>query len=211
MASPAPSDFQAIVEPDLGVLLDDLTPRIARILDAALTLFAAQGYRTTTMEDIGAALDVRGPSLYKHVASKQDLLAQIMIGTMARLQRDHDLAVATSDDVVDQLARAVETHVRFHSRYRRESFVGNRELSSLDPESSFQVKEMRRAYEHSFRALVTSGVEAGQFEVRNPKLAAYTLIDMGLGVSMWFRDDGEFSVDQIAYHYADLAMRVVGR
>lgn len=197
--------------PDLGILADDLSPRMHRILDAALGLFAAQGFRSTTMEEIGAALDVRGPSLYKHVASKQDMLTQIMIGIMARLQSDHDQAVATSDDVIVQLHRAVEAHVRFHSRYRRESFVGNREIQSLDPEVQFEVKAMRRAYEHSFRSLVSAGIDTGVFEVRSAKLAAYTLLDMGIGVSLWFRDDGEFSIDQIAYHYADLAMRVVGR
>lgn len=197
--------------PDLGVLIDGLSPRIARILDAALTQFAAQGYAATTMEDIGQALDVRGPSLYKHVASKHELLSQIMIGTMARLQRDHDQAVATSDDLSERLRRAVEAHVRFHTRYRREVAVGNRELSSLVPEMSYEVKQMRRAYEHSFRDLITVGAERGVFEVRSPKLAAYTLLDMGIGLSLWFRDDGEFSADQVAYHYADLAMRVVGR
>ncbi len=197
--------------PDLGVLIDGLSPRISRILDAALTLFAAQGYAATTMEDIGGALDVRGPSLYKHVASKHELLSQLMIGTMARLQRDHDQAVATSDDLVQQLRRAVEAHVRFHSRYRREVAVGNRELASLNPEMSYEVKQMRRAYEHSFRDLITRGAETGVFEVRSAKLAAYTMLDMGIGLSLWFRDDGEFSADQVAYHYADLAMRVVGR
>lgn len=197
--------------PDLGVLIDGLSPRVARILDAALTLFAAQGYAATTMEDIGGALDVRGPSLYKHVASKHELLSQIMTGTMARLQRDHDQAVDTSDELVEQLRRAVEAHVRFHTRYRREVAVGNRELSSLSPEMSYEVKQMRRAYEHSFRDLIAVGAERGVFEVRSSKLAAYTLLDMGIGLSLWFRDDGEFSADQVAYHYADLAMRVVGR
>lgn len=197
--------------PDLGVLIDGLSPRVARILDAALTLFAAEGYAATTMEDIGQALDVRGPSLYKHVASKHELLSQIMIGTMARLQRDHDQAVDTSDDLIHQLRRAVEAHVRFHTRYRREVAIGNRELSSLSPEMSYEVKQMRRAYEHSFRDLITTGEDRGVFEVRSPKLAAYTLLDMGIGLSLWFRDDGEFSADQVAYHYADLAMRVVGR
>jgi hypothetical protein len=29
---------------------------------------------------------------------------------------------------------------------------------------------------------------------------------MGVGVAVWFREDGEFSVDEVAYRYGDLAM-----
>ncbi|MEZ5229006.1 MAG: hypothetical protein R2710_20780 [Acidimicrobiales bacterium] len=93
----------------------------------------------------------------------------------------------------------------------REVAVGNRELASLSPEMSFEVKQMRRAW----RALVPRPHHPGcrDRRVRGPlaELMAYTMLDMGIGLSLWFRDDGEFSADQVAYHYADLAMRVVGR
>ena len=46
--------------------------------------------------------------------------------------------------------------------------------------------------------------------MRSPKLTTFALLDMGTGVAVWFRDDGEASVDEIAYHYGDLAMRLVG-
>ncbi len=44
------------------------------ISNAALRLFSDRGYQATTMDDLGAALGIRGPSLYKHVRSKHDLL-----------------------------------------------------------------------------------------------------------------------------------------
>ena len=44
-----------------------------RILDAALELFASQGYEQVTMEDIAGAVDIKAPSLYKHFAGKQEI------------------------------------------------------------------------------------------------------------------------------------------
>ncbi|GAA4024251.1 MULTISPECIES: hypothetical protein [Streptomyces] len=41
------------------------------------------------MADIGRGVGIRGPSLYRHVAPKQDVLAQIMIGTMEDLLAAH--------------------------------------------------------------------------------------------------------------------------
>lgn len=195
----------------LGIAVRGLSERYVDILGAALGLFAERGYRSTTMDDIAAELNIRGPSLYKHVASKQVLLADLMLGTMARLQADHDAAVASTADPVERLRRAVEAHVRYHARHRSEAFIGNRELNNLEPAHLERLLERRRAYEGSFRRLVQDGVDAGVFDVHSVKLASYALLDLGIGVAVWFRDDGELSVDEVAYSYGDFAMRLVGR
>jgi AcrR family transcriptional regulator len=162
------------------------------------------------MDDIGAALDMKGPSLYKHVRSKQDLLAELMSRSIHTVQAAHDAAVATTDDVSLQLRRAVEAHVRFHARNRLDAFLGSRELGSLAAEHRAGIVHLRKAYERSFRRLVDAGVAAGRFRVTSPKLTTFALLDMGTGVAVWFRDDGDASVDEVAYLYGDLAMRLVG-
>ena len=177
---------------------------------AALRLFATQGYRATTMADIGAAVGMRGPSLYKHVASKQELLAEIMISTMERLIEGTREATASTDDVREQLRRAVEAHVRYHARCRLEAFVGNREIGNLEQPDRDRVLRRRGEYERGFRRLIERGADEGVFAVRSARLASYSILDMGIGVAAWFREDGEFSADHIAYQYGDLALSMVG-
>ncbi len=181
-----------------------------RILDAALELFVERGYQSTTMDDIGAALAIKGPSLYKHVRSKHELLAELMGRSIAAIHRAHDEAVATTDDPVLQLRRAMEAHVRFHAQHRLDAFLGSRELGNLEGELRVRIIGQRKAYERSFRRIVQAGIDAGRLEVRDAKLAAFALLDMGTGVAVWFRPDGEQRVEQLAYHYGDLAMRLVG-
>ncbi|WP_406339695.1 TetR/AcrR family transcriptional regulator [Streptomyces sp. NBC_00649] len=184
--------------------------RRSAILQAALQLFAAQGYRSTTMADIGAAVGIRGPSLYKHVASKHELLVEIMIGTMEQLIADNMAAVAGVDDVHEQLRRSVEAHIRYHARHRLEAFVGNREIGSLEQPDQDRVLSRRSAYERRFRELIERGVAEGVFHVQSARIASYSILDMGIGVSSWFHEVGEFSVDQLAYQYGDIALRIVG-
>lgn len=83
------------------------------------------------MTDLGAEVGIRGPSLYKHVASKQEVPVDIMTTTMDALMAAHRAPVASTTDPTEQLRRAVEAHVRYHSRHRREAFAGNREIRSL--------------------------------------------------------------------------------
>ncbi|MFC9746460.1 TetR/AcrR family transcriptional regulator [Streptomyces niveus] len=176
---------------------------------AALRLFAVQGYRATTMTDIGAAVGIRGPSLYKHVASKHELLAEIMTGTMEQLIADNIAAVAGTYDVREQLRRSVEAHIRYHARHRLEAFVGNREIGNLEQRDQDRVLSRRSDYERRYRELIERGVAEGVFDVRSARIASYSILDMGIGVASWFNEGGEFSVDQLAYQYGDMALRIV--
>ncbi|MFI0961273.1 TetR/AcrR family transcriptional regulator [Streptomyces sp. NPDC021080] len=184
--------------------------RAADIRAAALSLFSERGYPGTTMADIGAAVGIRGPSLYKHVDSKQELLAQIMTGTMDELMRTHRAAVAGCEDVVERLRRAAEAHVRYHARHRLEAFVGTREIRSLEEPHRAQVLARRAAYERAFRELIVEGVEAGRFVTASGKLTSYAILDLGMGVAVWYREGGDMTEDQVVYQYGDFALRLAG-
>jgi AcrR family transcriptional regulator len=184
--------------------------RKAEIQNAALLLFAERGYAATTMSDIGAAVGMRGPSLYKHVGAKQELLAQIMTGTMDTLLRNHRTAVTGCEDAVERLRRAAEAHVRYHARHRLEAFVGTREIRSLEEPHRTEVLRLRAAYEQAFRELLTEGVEAGSFRITTVKLTSYAILDLGMGVAVWYREGGDLTEDQIVYQYGDFALRLAG-
>ena len=158
--------------------------RSAEIRDAALVLFTRHGYEATTMADIGAELGIRGPSLYKHVSSKQDVLVSIMIGTMDALLAAFAGAVSTTTDPVERLRRATDAHVRYHARHRLEAFVG-------------------------IRGLITDGLAAGRFSVASARLASYAILDLGMGVANWYRADGEHSENEVAWQYTEFALRMV--
>ncbi|NGO13635.1 TetR/AcrR family transcriptional regulator [Streptomyces sp. HC44] len=185
-------------------------PRAAEIRAAALVLFAERGYAATTMADIGEAVGMRGPSLYKHVGSKQELLAQIMTGTMDDLLRNHRIAVAGCEDVVERLRRTAEAHVRYHARHRLEAFVGTREIRSLEEPHRTEVLRRRAAYEQAFRTLLTEGVDAGRFAITTVKLTSYAILDLGMGVAVWYREKGDLTEDQVVYQYGDFALRLAG-
>jgi AcrR family transcriptional regulator len=177
---------------------------------AALTLFAERGYRATTMADIGAALGVRGPSLYRYLSAKQDVLVEIMTSTMTTLLAAQDAAYTSSGNPVLAVRRMVEAHVRFHAAHREEAFVGSREIGSLEEPARTAVLDLRRRYEGRLRAAVVEGVQAGQFAVSSERLASYAILDMGMGVAAWFRPDGPHSVDEVSYTYSNFALAMLG-
>ena len=179
------------------------------VRSAALSLFAERGYRATTMADIGAAVGIRGPSLYRHVRSKQDLLAEIMIDTMTELLALQAAAQAAGGGPEQQVRRMVEAHVRFHAGHREQAFVGNREIDSLEPPNRDRVLGLRSRYERGLREVISGGVADGVLQVGSARLAAYAILDMGIGVATWFRSTGPHSADEISYAYADYALSML--
>lgn len=52
--------------------------RRAAILDAAAERFLAVGFAATSIDEVGAAAGISGPGVYRHVASKDELLTAVL-------------------------------------------------------------------------------------------------------------------------------------
>ena len=133
-----------------------------------------------------------------------------MTGTMEALLTAQRDAVASTGDPVERLRRATEAHVRYHARHRQEAFVGNREIRGLIQPHRERVLRLRAEYEKGFRDLIQAGVQAGRFEVSSVQLASYAIIDLGMGVAVWFRDDGPLTEDAVVWQYREFALAIVG-
>lgn len=76
-----------------------------RILEAALELFAQNGYLGTSMNDIAARLGFTKAALYKHYASKQEILDRI-VDRMNRLDDERAEAYEMPEAETDGFAEA---------------------------------------------------------------------------------------------------------
>lgn len=166
------------------------------------------------MADLGEAVGMRAPSLYKHVGSKHELLDDIMTGMMEELLRRQRAALAldgdAGDDVVERLRRITAVHVQYHAEHRYEAFVGHREIDSLEPPQRARILDLRREYETAFRRLVREGVRLGVFTTSSDRWSSYAILDMGIGVSAWYNPAGPVSPSELAASYAELALRMLG-
>ena len=57
-----------------------------KILEAALTLFAENGYNGTSVEQIANVVGIKAPSLYKHYKGKEDILNALIDSAEARYE-----------------------------------------------------------------------------------------------------------------------------
>lgn len=183
------------------------TTRRRAIEDAASDLFRRQGYAATSVRDIARALDIRGPSLYAHVASKEDVLWAIVDRVASRFEVAADRAAATARDPDDRLAALVRAHVGVVTEDVGEASVFIHEWRHLSDERRQAVLERRDAYETRFRWAIAGGIAEGQFAMTDPSLAATFLLTALNGIPTWYRPGGSTSPTQLADLYADFAVR----
>lgn len=82
------------------------------ILDAAARLFADRGYPGTGVDDIGAAVGITGPSVYKHFPSKDAILVAIGRRSALRLEAGAMAAALVTSDPAELLDLLVDSYVR---------------------------------------------------------------------------------------------------
>jgi AcrR family transcriptional regulator len=191
-----------------------LTPvnpvRAAQVRDAAIELFAERGYRGTTMNDIADRVGIRGPSLYKHISSKQEVLSDIIVSTMDLLLEHQRAAIDASADPVEQLREMVRAVVIDHVENRPRAYVCMRELASLEEPARSVVGRQRDDYWRSMRAVVDRGAAAGAFSVASSPVTTFCLIELVSSPATWWDPASGLSRDAVATLVSDLALRLVG-
>src|SRR5262245_45491795 len=124
------------------------------IVAAAAELFRKKGYRGTSLDDIGAAVGTTGPAIYRHFASKEAVLIELVERAVQRSQRDVvaalNLGLAPLPTLMEIVRRAVD-HVIEEADLVA---MADQEGRSLSAASQQRVARDRRAVVAAWRAAV---------------------------------------------------------
>lgn len=116
------------------------------ILFATAELFADRGYAGVSLEDIGAAVGVSGPAVYRHFAGKQALLGALLIGVSERLVEGGRAVSESAESARARMQALVDFHVEFALGNADVIRIQDHELIHLTPEGSGDVRRLQRAY-----------------------------------------------------------------
>ncbi len=120
--------------------------RREQIVATAAELFAARGFHGVSVSELGAACGITGPALYKHFASKDAVLAEMLISISEQLLAVGRERVRAADVPDEALSALVDWHVDFAVRQRALIVVQDRDWESLPPAAREQVRTLQLKY-----------------------------------------------------------------
>jgi AcrR family transcriptional regulator len=185
--------------PDAGVR--------ARVLDAAVELFAQQGYDGTSVSQVITRAGVAKGGFYHHFASKEALLFEVYGDLIGRQLAGMDEILRRRLAPAETLRALIEDLVTTTAARAGPALVFWREMNKLGDERTAQYRRQRRRYHDTVRRLVRDAQAAGDFAaVASADTVTFTIFGFVNELPLWYRPTGRKRPAQLAAELADLVL-----
>jgi AcrR family transcriptional regulator len=138
-----------------------MSSRREELTRIAARLFAERGYPGTSLADLADALGMQKPSLYHHIASKEDLLWAVASEGADAFHAALD-AVPAAVPAADRIRLALRAHLSVVAGQLDVATVFVREWRYLGGERREAFVAERRRYEQRIRDLFREGVDGSE-------------------------------------------------
>jgi len=157
------------------------------IYDAAIDLFAENGFDETTVEEVAQAAGVSRRSFFRYFASKDDLLAQNVVhfGSVLSATITACPPALTPLETVRETVLSVVRQTAAHPRTRQIIEISQRSASARQAHHS-RMMEVEDTVAAAFAGRLRS---ASKDDLKPRVLASLTLSIMNVAIISWFRDE----------------------
>ncbi len=172
------------------------------ILDAAIDLFRERGYPATSVDDIGKAVDVSGPAIYRHFASKEEILLEAIKLAADEVHAANDEARESTDDPRSLLEAYIGAYVACALERSALIAVWTSEARHLSSERRSPMSRRLRAWSTEWVDALTATRTA--LEPDQARILVTGAI--GLITSLATNDDGSLTRDELSATIAAMAL-----
>ena len=120
--------------------------RRAELLAAAARIMGERGFNSMRLDDVGAAVGISGPALYRHFKGKQALLAEVLIDISQRLHDGGHQVLAQPAAPSTTLDRLIAFHINFAFTETDLIRIQDREMLNLNADGRTEVARLQRGY-----------------------------------------------------------------
>jgi AcrR family transcriptional regulator len=140
--------------------MDPGTSRREQILAAAAELFASRGFHGVSIDDLGAAVGISGPAIYRHFPSKEAMLRDMLVGISERLLAEGQRRARQASGPDAALQALIGWHVEFALAEPALITVQERALASLAEADQQDVRRLQRHYVETWVDVIVAVVPA---------------------------------------------------
>ncbi|HHY22492.1 MAG TPA: TetR/AcrR family transcriptional regulator [Bacilli bacterium] len=185
-----------------------IAKRKEEILRSAVNIVVQKGLQKTTMEDIAAELLMTKGALYYYFKNKDDLIYQcheLILTDSIKSVREH---TKDATSATEKLKKAIAVHVQFA--------VNEKDIYNLilKPQETFPEKYLtsilakRKEYERIFDEIIYEGIESGEFNITEVKMARMMALGAMNWIQQWYSPQGSYTQQEIAEIYSEYLLKI---
>ncbi|MEJ2038853.1 MAG: TetR/AcrR family transcriptional regulator [Desulfosarcinaceae bacterium] len=137
------------------------TEKYIRILDAAIRVFAEQGFHQSTVSQIAKEAGVADGTIYLYFKNKDDILVQFYEFKTKQVFKRFREAVDQADTAVEKLRNLIRVHLEEFQKDPSMAIVYQVETRQQRRMAEQPIKEMSKMYRDIIAELVEMGQEEG--------------------------------------------------
>lgn len=178
------------------------------LIQIAAELFAEQGFKATTVREIGDAAGVLSGSLYHHFDSKETIVDEILSNYLDSLIESYRQIIAKQADPGVTLADLIRSAFLSIGPHRAAITVLQNERNYLAQLPRFAyLAKTERQIEQMWITVLEQGVATGAFRADVDPKIVYRFLRDSLWVAVrWYRPGGRMTAQQLADQYLNLVM-----
>jgi TetR/AcrR family fatty acid metabolism transcriptional regulator len=183
-----------------------------QILEAAVKVFARQGFHQSTVAQIAKEAGVADGTIYLYFKNKNDILVQFFSYRAKQVFVSFRQAVDGAETSADKLRNLVRRHLAEFQRDKDGAVVYQVETHQNSRLAEAQIKEMSKMY----RDLISEIVEQGQQEgtIRRDLYVGlvkrFIIGAVDEVINTWLHSDGEYDLVSMADPLVELFLKGIG-
>lgn len=157
-----------------------------QLIDTALRLFQSQGFKATTMRDLGHALDIEAATIYNYISSKQALLDDLVFDIAHQFHSGLTNIYQSSYNPREKIKALVDLNVRLTAAHPHQVALLVGEWKHLKEDRQAEFLQNRASYEQMVQGILQAGMECGQLRSMNIEVATYALLSSIRWLFHWY-------------------------
>lgn len=173
------------------------TGRREELLQIAVDLFAANGFKGTSIRDIASTLGVSVSVIYHYFDSKEGLWRAILDYSVKGLPDRLEKAAAGGGHALERFRRVLRAHLAASATYQKESKIFLIDHDRMSASGDQASKEIQRRVLGVYVGLLNALHSEGLVKSPRTKILAFNVLGVVNWYLRWYQPDGPLTPEEV--------------
>lgn len=181
-------------------------------MEAAVKVFARQGFYQSTVAQIAKEAGVADGTIYLYFKNKDDILVQFFSYRTKQVFERFRAEVDSADNSLDKLRNLIRRHLDEFQQDRNMAILYQVGTHQIDRLAEDQIKEMSKMYQDLISEIVEVGQQEGSIrrDLYVGLVKRFILGAVDEVINTWLHSDKDYDLESMADPLVDLFVRGIG-